>query len=232
MNKLQYRDASTEDWEDTVKTMLVPLDGSPLSETVLPLVIALARGGEYRVTLLSVWEAPPRRPEDMGEERIRELCTYGMKRFRAYLANVAEAVSKEGIDVTTEVRSGHPGAEVQAAIAEMEPDVIAMASKGRGGVTDKVVTASQAPVLVLGPRLLEVWPPRQVHASCTLVFLEGSAQSEPTLPAAMDLAREAGTSLPAMPEWVLRKKVEELIDLAIAACPGCQWARFKIGGRR
>ena len=217
-----------------MKTMLVPLDGLPRSETVLPLVFALAGGGEYRVTLFSVCEVLP--GEDMGDEHARELRTYGMKCFRAYLANVAEAVSKEGIDVMTEVYSGHPAAEILVAMRELQADMIAMASRGRGGVADGVVRGSTVPVLVLGPRLLEVWPPRevQVKVSSTLVFREGSAQSEATLPVAMDLARDPGTqgSLVSEPSDVLRKKVEDLIDLAAASRPARHWPRSRIGGRR
>jgi nucleotide-binding universal stress UspA family protein len=39
-----------------MRTMLVPLDGSRASESVLPYALAVARGCGYRVALLSVWE--------------------------------------------------------------------------------------------------------------------------------------------------------------------------------
>ncbi len=215
-----------------MKTMLVPLDGSPRSETVLPIVVALAGGEGYRVELFSVWEGLPGQPEDMREEQARQLRTDGMMYLRAYLENVAQGLVIEGVEANIDVHCGLPAAEILVAMRELQADMIAMASKGRGGVTDRVVRASRVPVLVLGPRMLEVWSPREVQVSSTLVRLEGSARYEPTLPVAMDLAREAGTSLPAMTECELRKRIEELIDLAIAACPGRQWTRFKIGGRR
>ena len=79
-----------EEPEGTMKTMLVPLDGSPRSETVLPIVVALAGGGGYRVTLFSVWEALPREAADVGEGHVRELREQGIKSFLAYLRNVAE----------------------------------------------------------------------------------------------------------------------------------------------
>jgi nucleotide-binding universal stress UspA family protein len=217
-----------------MKTMLVPLDGSPRSETVLPIVVALAGGTEYRVALFSVWEGLPGQPEDMRQEQARQLRTDGMMYFRAYLENVVQGLVKEGVEASTDVHCGRPAAEILVAMRELQADMIAMASKGRGGVTDRVVTASQAPVLVLGPRLLEVWPPRQVHASSALVFLEGSAESEATIPVAMDVAREAGThgALLTVPNEVLREKVVELIALAIASRLGHQWPGSRIGGRR
>ena len=207
-----------------MKTMLVPLDGSPRSETVLPVVIALAGGGEYRVTLFSVWEGLPEEVADVREQ--------GEKSFRAYLGSIAETLAKRGIEVTTEVCSGNPAAEILAAGGAFKPDLVAMASKGRGGVTDRVVRASQVPVLVLGPRLLEVWPPGAEQVSSTLSLLEVDAGSEATLPVAMDMAREAGTSVPAVPAFVLRDKVEDLITLAVASRPRHQWPGSRIGGRR
>jgi hypothetical protein len=88
-----------------MKTMLVPLDGSPLSETVLPVVTALAGSGKYRVTLLSIWEVLPEEVKLVGERHVRKLREQGMKCFRAYLGNIAETLAKQGIEVTTEVCS-------------------------------------------------------------------------------------------------------------------------------
>ena len=215
-----------------MKTMLVPLDGSTRSETVLPVVIALAGGGGYRVTLFSVCEVPS--GEDMGEEHARELRTYGMKCFRIYLEYVAEAVSKEGIDVTTEVCSGHPASEILVAMREIQADMIAMASRGGGGVADGVVRGSRVPVLVLGPRTLEAWPLGERHVSSTRALPGDSAGSEATIPVAMEMTREAGThgALLTVPNEVLREKVVELIALAIASRQRHQWPGSRIGGRR
>ncbi len=217
-----------------MKTMLVPLDGSPRSETVLPIVVALAGGGEYRVTLFSVWEALPREAADVGEGHVRELSEQGIKSFLAYLRNVAETLAKRGIEVTTEVCSGHPAAEILAAGGAPKPDLVAMASKGRGGVADGVVRGSRVPVLVLGPRTLEAWPLGERHVSSTRALPGDSAESEATIPVAMEMAREAGThgALLTVPNEVLREKVVELIALAIASRQRHQWLGSRIGGRR
>ena len=187
-----------------MKTMLVPLDGSPLSETVLPVVTALAGGGRYSVTLLSVWEVLPEEVNLVGERHVRKLREQGMKCFRAYLGNIAETLAKQGIEVTTEVCSGHPAAEILAVSGALKPDVVAMASKGRGGeetygrrgsVAEKVLHASALPVLVLGPRLLESWPPTKVGVSSILVPLDGSGASEAALPTAVEIAGETGAEV-------------------------------------
>ncbi len=187
-----------------MKTMLVPLDGSPLSETVLPVVTALAGNGKYRVTLLSIWEVLPEEVNLVGERHVRNLREQGMKCFRAYLGNIAETLAKQGIEVTTEVCSGHPAAEILAVSGALKPDVVAMASKGSGGeetigrrgsVAEKILHASALPVLVLGPRLLESWPPAEVGVSSILVPLDGSGASEAALPTAVEIAGETGAQV-------------------------------------
>jgi nucleotide-binding universal stress UspA family protein len=180
--------------------MLVPLDGSPLSETVLPYAIALAGGGEYRVTLLSVWEVMPEEMEVVGNEHARVLRSEGMQYFRAYLGNIAESVAQEGIEVAVEVRAGHAAVQILAAIGELEADMVALASKGSGGeessrrgsVADKVLRASSVPILVLGPRLLEAWPATKASLNSIVVPLDGTAEPEAALFLAVDLAKEAG----------------------------------------
>ena len=187
-----------------MKTMLVPLDGSPLSETVLPMVTALAGNGKYRVTLLSIWEVLPEEVHLVGELHVRKLREQGMKCFRSYLGNIAETLAKQGIEVTTEVSYGHPAAEILAFSGALKPDVVAMASKGSGGeemygrrgsVAEKILHASALPVLVLGPRLLESWPPTEVGVNSILVPLDGSGVSEAALPTAIEIAGETGAQV-------------------------------------
>jgi nucleotide-binding universal stress UspA family protein len=189
-----------------MKTILVPLDGSPLAETVLPIVSELACDGRCRVMLLSVWEVTPEEAAVVGDEHVRKLREQGVKSFKAYLTNVADRLTERGLDVSSKVVSGHPAAEILAASAELKPDIVAMASKGRGGeesfgrrgnVAEKVLRASALPVLVLGPRLLEKGSFGDVALRSILVPLDGSAASEAALPTAMELARgrEAEISL-------------------------------------
>lgn len=217
-----------------MKTILVPLDGSPRSETVLPIVVALAGDGGYRVTLISVWEVLPREVANGRRSHVHELCEQGMKSFRAYLRNVAATLANQGIEVNTEVCSGHPVAEILAAGGALKPDLVAMASKGRGGVADSVARGSQVPVLVLGPRTLEAWPLCERYVSSTLILSGDRAESEPTIPVAMDMAREAGTdgALLTVPNEVLREKVVDLIALAIASRQRRKRPGARIGGRR
>lgn len=186
-----------------MKTMLVPLDGSPLSETVLPAVIAIAGDGRYQVVLFSVWEATPEELETIGERHSRALREHGLKYFRTYLRNIAGMLEEKGLDVGIEVRYGHPAAEILGFAAEGEVEMIAMATHGRkgvsytrrGSVADKVLRGSAIPVLVLGPRTLEAWPPSEVNIRTILVPLDGSAEAEAALPLATELAQGLGAQV-------------------------------------
>lgn len=184
-----------------MKNMLVPLDGSPLSQTVLPAVVALSRGGGYAVRLLSVWEVLPEELADVGEAHAYELREQGMRYFRTYLGNVADGLRQKGVEVEIEVRSGHPAAEILALVAETGPDLVAMASRGRGArsgprgsVADKVLRGSLVPVLVLGPRLLEACP-TELRLERVIVPLDGSTESEAALPLAVELANGVGATV-------------------------------------
>jgi nucleotide-binding universal stress UspA family protein len=112
-----------------MKKMFVPLDGSNRSETVLPLVIALARNNQHSVTLFSVRDSGAGQPSGVSEDDSQDPDVSGLEFLRDDLATVAEAVAREGIEVTTEVRSGYPTGTLLAAIRELDPDLIAMSSR-------------------------------------------------------------------------------------------------------
>lgn len=185
-----------------MKKLLALLDGSPLSETALPLVVALAGGGRCRVTLLSVWETEPAEMVRLGDEHARALREHGLSYFRAYLEGVAEGLAGKGVDAEIDVRAGHPAAEILSAAGELKPDMIVMASRGRGAaesgrgsVADKVLRGSTVPVLILGPRLLEAEAPIEGSIESILVPLDGNPESESALDFAADLAREIGARI-------------------------------------
>jgi len=175
-----------------MKKMLVPLDGSQASETALPVAVSIARGGDYRVILLSVWEAleGPPSPDIAGEE---ELSWQGVEYLRIYLRGVCERTDDAQPTCETEVRSGHPAVEILTAISDLDVAMVVLSTHGRrataghrGSVADKVLRASTVPVLAVGPWALGNAPPVQLRR--LLVPLDGSVASESSLGVALDLA--------------------------------------------
>ena len=184
-----------------MRRILVPLDGSPLSETAIPYAKALAEDTGCDLSLLSVWEVLPEEMETVGEVHAHALRDQGMRYFRTYLANIAGAL--EGCFVSCEVRAGHPAFEIMLAAAELDADFVVMASHGRrgaterrrGSVADKVLRGSSVPVLVVGPAILQRPPIGPVAVRSLVLPLDGSHESESAIRVAVEIARAMGAQI-------------------------------------
>ncbi len=142
-----------------LKMAIVPLDGSPLAEQVLPHVVSLAQGLGLSVALL-------RATPCTGEGSYLEyLCGFyeGFsqdvdERAVRYLREVGERLRHQGV-VTVEERLVHcdPAVATVAFDRESQHDLVAMATHGRpdlgrwpqGRVTDQVARHCRHPVLVI-----------------------------------------------------------------------------------
>jgi nucleotide-binding universal stress UspA family protein len=146
--------------------ILVPLDGSPLAEQVLPHVHALAANeGTSKITLLRA--VPPIFTTSVDYSGM--LATTAADAIetledeaRAYLDAIAGQFRAEGYSVQIEV-SAMPAAEAVLDYADSQhADLIAIATHGRSGisrwvfgsVTQKVVQNSPVPVLVIRPKIV------------------------------------------------------------------------------
>lgn len=142
--------------------ILVPLDGSPLAEQVLPHVKALAEtGSKPRITLL---RAVPREYPDIVEGETTNEVVNPMEKLlgdaRAYLDRLASPLRSEGLEVAAEVLVRQPADAIVEFAGREGVDLIAMATHGRGGlgrwvfgsVTQKIMHLTPAPMLVVRPR--------------------------------------------------------------------------------
>jgi nucleotide-binding universal stress UspA family protein len=130
--------------EPVLGNFLIPLDGSPLAEQILPAALDLARLMGARCTLLRV--------ADGGEGTRAEA--------EGYLARVASRLGAEGVEIRTRVLVAPSPAEVILDVARAQRhDLVALATHGRGGirrllfgsVADEVVRGLSVPVLVHRP---------------------------------------------------------------------------------
>jgi len=178
------------------KRILVPLDGSELSEVVFPYARELAERLGLEVILFHVYSA-----EESGE----------LPLHRAYIEHKAEVISRqsaesptgEAIQVRGELVAGYPAAEILRYAEESDIDLILMATHGRSGirrwvmgsVADKVLQASSVPVWLVRAGVPEgivydKWPRRTM-----LVPLDGSELAEAVLPHVEALAKQRGAEL-------------------------------------
>jgi len=167
-----------------LERILVPLDGSPLSDRILVHVRRLLHAVDGEVTLLRVVERAA-----LADEA------------REHLDQVEAALHAEGARATTRVVVGEPAARIIDVATEIEPSLIAMATHGRTGlgraflgtVCGRVLASSRWPLLLANPLALE--EPDTLRFRKILVPLDGGEASSAILPAAAELARLLGAEL-------------------------------------
>jgi nucleotide-binding universal stress UspA family protein len=141
------------------KTILVPTDGSELSEKAARGAVDLAKMTGGRVIAISVAEPYPFTPMMEGAYAV-DLTLFDQqtqKYAQTHVEKVAEIAAKAGIACESHVaRSFSPYEEIIKAAKEYHCDVIVMASHGRKGLnklflgseTQKVLADATIPVLV------------------------------------------------------------------------------------
>jgi nucleotide-binding universal stress UspA family protein len=114
---------------------LVPLDGSPVAETIIPFILQIAGPLDIEVALLRVVQ--PQVPVVVeGSPHVElENVEARMTDAREYLAALAAELRGKGLRVTTAVRRGpSPPDEILAAAREAGAALIAMSTHGRSGL--------------------------------------------------------------------------------------------------
>ncbi len=200
--------------------ILVPLDGSPLAETVLPHAVVLAHATGSSLVLMQVVALPVLMEPMMGAVPpptiTDEVWEAENAAARKYLAATAGALEAPDLKVQTIHFQGDAATAIVAWAAQDPPHRrIAMATHGRhglsrwvfGSVAEKVLHAAPTPLLLVRAR---ADAPARIPAhpyQTILVPLDGSALAELALAQAMPLARASHATL-----WLLA--VEPTLDAA------------------
>jgi nucleotide-binding universal stress UspA family protein len=175
----------------SVDTILVPLDGSPAAEAVLPAAIMLARRLPAQVEVLHVLERNA--PDRVHGERHLTSETDAA----TYLQGIAEQLAAEGVPVSSHVHLV-PVGDIPLSIAshavESGASLILLSAHGAGSprswltgaVAQGVIRHAAPPVLLLrsGTKRSVPFDPQEV-----VVALDTERQGEVALPPALRLAR-------------------------------------------
>jgi nucleotide-binding universal stress UspA family protein len=153
------------DWQAAdleLRTILVPVDFSPESRAILEPVISLALNHEARVELVHVVE-PALGPGPLPVGPTPDVPDIDQRTRAAAedsLAAIALSLRERGVEAAGSVlvSLSVAGALIER-IRETRPDLVAIATHGRGGirrallgsVADKVIRGSHRPLLVLRP---------------------------------------------------------------------------------
>jgi nucleotide-binding universal stress UspA family protein len=180
--------------------ILVPLDGSELAESALPVAATIARATGSSLLLLRVVIPTPPSAFSTPEPLVfrQDVSDVEYQQAAAYLQRHAEAKELYGIAVQTHIMTGTPPQRILDCIETENIDLVVLCNRGAtglkrwalGSVALKILRHSRAPVLVLQasagvPSLQLPGGQRPVRV---LVALDGSMLAEESLVPAAVLA--------------------------------------------
>jgi nucleotide-binding universal stress UspA family protein len=207
--------------------ILVPLDGSPLAEGVLPHVIAIAKAFNSQVTLLRVLEQtatdfPPSLVDPL-DWQIKKASA------EAYLDKLATKLQDSGLDIQKELLEGPVAQSILSYAHDNNFDLILLSSHGESGlsgwnvssVVQKIILRAYTSIMLV--RAYHTITPDKTDLSYRkmIVPVDCSQRAEYALPVATTLARYYGSELflahmlcrPEMPRFIhLSQEDEELAD--------------------
>jgi nucleotide-binding universal stress UspA family protein len=151
-----------------LKKLMLPLDGSPFSESPIPFIRQLTKDTGAEISLTVVCEPPlvpsygdhPINPT--WEKHRDEVWVEAKKQATEYLKKIEEGLKKQGIKVKSQVIPGELGRVAEALLNAADKDkidLITMATHGRssvsrwvyGGIANRIVEQSTQPVLLIRP---------------------------------------------------------------------------------
>ena len=177
------------------KRILVPLDGSDLSESALPYARQFAKALNAVVDLVYAV------PTNIGDEIPDQITIEARKDGETYLQRIADTLPKE-LRPRYQVKSGYP-ADVIVDEAELQKDtLVVMATHGYSGlkrlmlgsVAHKVVQGAATPVLLIpaGAKGPDGGP---VELRRAIAPLDGSSLAEDILPSVIKLCKALNMQL-------------------------------------
>lgn len=186
-------------------TILLPLDGSEMSERAAGMAVSVARRLGGRLLLLHVpevlgldmaWYTEAAHDPGAGMVPVAELLAEARSQGEAYLARSAAALQADGLTVETVLGRDVPSRAIVRTAEETGARMIVMATHGWGGLTrwafgsvaDKVLHTSATPVLLVRSGAGHVDP----TLDQIMVTLDGSLAALQALEDVRDLAAAPG----------------------------------------
>lgn len=186
-------------------SVLVPLDGSDLSEQALPFALAIVKGGGSVTLMQAIPDAEPlRRPfgaitmsADEVARMLTNLAEDDLNRAESRWADLAS-----GVTLSKKTVSGDAATVILETADSLNADLIALASAGRGAVgrlalgsvADRVVRTADKPVLVV-----RGFDAPAAHAlpdiNRVVVPLDGSDRARLAVPVAATIAKQLGAAV-------------------------------------
>lgn len=172
-----------------IKKVLVPLDGSRLSEESIPTAIKIVRGeGDGVLVLLHAVT-----PSEYFSVTAAQYVQQERRRSAAYLQELAGRIGNGSVQVQERVVTGEASREIVEEAARDRVELIAMSSHGRSGikdwafgsVTERVLRSTTLPVLVFRGNVGKHYAIRRIvvavdeSEACLEALIPAAALAEP-----------------------------------------------------
>ena len=140
------------------RRVLVPVDGSPGAEGIIPFILDIAGPLDMEIVLVRVvTPAVMLHPDAPAPAAVVEDVAARETEAVDYLSSIAAEVRGRGVRVQVRVRTGSPVQEILAAARECAADLIAMTTHGRSGlrrlvfgsVAEAVLRLADIPILMM-----------------------------------------------------------------------------------
>jgi nucleotide-binding universal stress UspA family protein len=143
--------------------ILVCLDGSELSEQIIPYAIGQAKKFNSEVILVQAVDTPTSVPSAAGHisgPALKDQIHAQQEKVTAYLSKTAKRLSEDGVKVEHATLKGSPAHAIVDYAHEEDVSLIAIATHGHSGirravlgsVADYVIRESHLPMLVIKPQ--------------------------------------------------------------------------------
>ena len=181
------------------KMILVPFDGTDVSEGILPYVSQLAKKAGTPLVLHTVIDLHSMMVAETGAMYLDRIEAGIRDHALGQLNQIADRLREESIEARVEVTLGRPADEILRLASETGCDLIAMSTHGRnaigrgilGSVTDKVVHSADVPVLTVSPETAQSCQAQDgVALERVILPLDGSPLAEQAIPYVVTLAQE------------------------------------------
>ena len=185
------------------KRILVPMDGSPLAEQVLPYVRLLANSLAAPIELMRVINPVPQELSDPAHGLYTDQVSASFKDQAEHSLNgYLESLKEMDVEVSSIAQEGEAAARIVDEASRGADTLIAMATHGRSGIgrwvlgsiTDKVLHATTNPLFIVRGRP-DGSTTGKANIDNIIVPLDGSAVAEQILPHAINLSRALGVKI-------------------------------------
>jgi len=143
-----------------MKTLLVPIDFSAVTEDVIDTAVAFARAFEGQVALIHVVQPPVVTSEfALPVDVLQEAVATGERAATAKLGSYAEMFRAAGLGCEAIVRHGPPVAMIREEAERVKADYIIMGSHGHGKLYDFLVGSTASGVMKRAKCGIVIVPP-------------------------------------------------------------------------